>query len=315
MKRNNTWVAWALAVAMIGYLVGSATVSRSAVVPGFNYSSYATGTALHADLIQAASTGPRVVGADLAYSASNTNSAGFAATSTVGELNLNLQPSNVPFAAKKASARGAGLELGVGSSLPADAGDVLQLAGEAGQAAPPNAATANVTDLGPIALPPVAYASLLHSEARAVDAPLNPCLSTPSSPLSMARGYAADAQLLNTGADLPDDRFAAPVVATDDPNPERSVTQSWSYTYAVPNNFSDSNGLHYGLVTEIHQTYAPVTIIRDAVAGGTLIIEVLGEWVFKTVATGLPGGSQIFYNVIDPATGQQVPKTTPILRI
>ena len=318
MKRKNTWLAWALAVGLISYLVGAATVSRSAVAPT-PISAYASGIALHADAIQAGLAGPRIVGADLAYSSAQLNSAGFAPVSPQNELQLNLQPTDKEFAGKNASARGAGLELGIASDLPANAGDALAQT-QAGSVAPPTAAP-EIKDAGlGDALAPLAYASLLHSEA-ASQWNGNPCLTTAVSPISYGRGYAADAQLLNTGDEAPDGRFEAPLVATDDPLPERSVVQTKSYVYAVPNG-NVTGGQHYGLVSEIHQTYAPVSLNRGPLL--PLIIEVLGEWVFKTTATGLKDnpatpavneGAHIEYYTLDDVTHAPVSPTTDIIRV
>lgn len=322
MKRNNAWLAWALAVGLMAYLVGAAVPGQSSIdAPGV-ITAYASGTALHADAIQGGLTGPRIVGADLAFSAANANSAGFSAINPQNEMQLFLQPeiTGTPFSGKNASARGAGLELGLGSDLPTGAGDVIQET-FAGQVAPPNGPAVVKDDGLGSALAPLVFASLLHSEAAArFDE--NPCLSSTSQPIAFGRGYAADAQLLNTGGAAPDGRFETPVVATDDPNPDRSVVDTKSYVYAAPNT-NTTGGQHYGLVSEIHETYAPVTLLRMAPAPA-LIIEVLGEWVFKTTVTGVADnlatptvneGAKIEYYTLDKATGQPVTPTTDVIRV
>ena len=107
---------------MLGYLVGSATVSRSAVDPARFRVATPPAPRCTLDAIQAGLTGPRVVGADLAFSASNTNgiAAGFSRRRTRSELQLYTQPDNLvtPFVGKHTSARGAGLELGLAAICP-----------------------------------------------------------------------------------------------------------------------------------------------------------------------------------------------------
>lgn len=321
MKRKNTWLAWALAVGLLSYMVGAATVSRSLPPTPGPVSGYASGTALHVDAVQAGLAGPRLLGAELAYSTAQLNAQGFAAISPETENQLRLQPTlDAPatFAGKNASARGGGLEVGVASDLPADAGDALAQT-QAGSVAPPNS-PAVIKDAGlGDALAPLAYASLLHSEA-ASQWTSNPCASTANSPIAFGRGYAADAQILETGATAPDGRFGAPLIATDDPDPERSVVQTRSFTYATPNT-NITGGQHYGLVSEVRQTYAPISLARGPLPD--LIIEVLGEWVYKTTVTGTPDnlatpavneGAKIEYYSLTEA-GAPVTPTTTVIRI
>ena len=314
MKRTNTWLASSLAVALLAFMLGSAVASRGAVVEPEPVFGYATGTPLHLDALQADPAGPRLADVEVGFSAANVNSNGFPATSGVSENSINLQPAadsfdpERPFATKQASARGAGLQLGLGSDLPTGGGDVLA-ATEAGALVAPPATDSDVQDAGPITqLAPLAYASLLHSEAAATWTG-NPCLSTINSPISIGRGYAADAQLLDTGDTNTDGTFGAPVVATDDPNPARAVVQSRSFMYAIPNGDPGK----FGLVSEIHQTYAPVSLARGPLP--PVIIEVLGEWVFKLTATGKTDGAKIEYYTLDEATGTPVTPTTAIIRI
>lgn len=313
VKRTNTWLAWALVVGLLAFMLGSATASRGKVNEATPVFGYGTGTPLHLDALQAGTTGPRVADVELGFSAANVNSNGFPATGGVNENNVALQPPADgfdparPFAGKQASARGAGLLLGLGSDLPTNGGDVLA-ATESGALVSPPPTDSEVNDAG-IAdtLAPLAYASLLHSEANATWTG-NPCTSTISSPISFGRGYAADAQLIDTGTG-DENGFEAPLVATDDPNPQRSVVQSRSFLYAIPNGDAGK----FGLVSEIHQTYAPVSLARGPLP--PVIIEVLGEWVFKATATGKAGGASIEYYTLDEATGQPVTPTTAVIRI
>ncbi|MEY2397554.1 MAG: hypothetical protein QOJ00_728 [Actinomycetota bacterium] len=319
MKRNNAWLAWALAIGMLAYMLGAAIPGRTKVneTPGFT--ARATGVAVHADVIQAGATGPRVVDGEIAFSAVNANSDGFGGTSTQNEMQVNLQPNTLPFAGKQASARGGALELGLGSSVPTPAGDTLAET-ESEAVAPPNSPLV-VKDAGPLPINPVAYASLLHTEALA-NYTETPCLSIASSPIAYGRGYAADAQLLDTSGSTTSGPLVNPVLATDDPRPNRNVSQTVTYLYSVPNS-NTTGGQHYGLVTETHETFAPVTVLRMAPAPA-LIIEVLGEWIFKTTATGIPDNpatvgvneaGSVQYYVVDDVSKQPVTPTTDVIRI
>ncbi|MDP1795020.1 MAG: hypothetical protein Q8K63_12875, partial [Acidimicrobiales bacterium] len=92
MKRTNTWLAWALAVGLLAYMVGSATASRGKVDGTDPVFGFATGTPLHLDALQLGLTGPRVADVEVGFSSTNVNSNGFPATSGVNENNINLQP-------------------------------------------------------------------------------------------------------------------------------------------------------------------------------------------------------------------------------
>src|SRR5438309_11994023 len=60
-------------------------------------------------------------------------------------------------------------------------------------------------------------------------------------------------------------------------------------------------------MSEVRQTIAPVTLFAGTPNETT--IELLGEWVLQTVATGMPGGAWIHYG---PGT---VSPQTPIVRL
>jgi len=317
LKRKNAWLAWALSIGLIAYMLGAALPSRSKVdqVPGIT--ARASGVAIHADAIQAGATGPRVVDAEIAFAAANVNSDGFGATSAQNEMQVNVQPQAIPFVGTKASGRGGALELGLGSDVPTNADTLAQTVSEA--VAPPNSPIV-IKDAGPLPINPLAYVSLLHSEALA-NFGENPCVSASNSPIAYGRGYAADAQLIDTSASTTSGPLTNPVIATDDPNPARAVSQSASFVYAIPNS-NTTGGQHYGLVSETHTTFAPVTILRMAPAPA-LIIEVLGEWVFKTTATGIPDNpatagvneaGKVEYYVLDDVTKAPVTPSTAVIR-
>ena len=118
------------------------------------------------------------------------------------------------------------------------------------------------------------------------------------SDLSRGLGYAADAQILDSGADDEPD-LDAPVVATDTDG--RNVVQSIARTTLVPN----SAGA-FGLQSKVSQTLAPVNI------ADSLIIEVAGEWELTATATGIAGQSTVSYHPSDDAS---IDPSTPVLRV
>jgi hypothetical protein len=317
LKRNKTWLAWALAVGLVAYLLGAATAGTSTVTDGESVVAYASGTALHVDALQGGVTGPRIADVELAFSAVSADSNGFSAVSRVTENEVLVQPDptdhdpETPFEGKNASARGAGLELGLGDDVPTNAGSVLAETRSGATASPDSDESA---DLGPVPINPAAWASLLHSDAIANwDDPT--CLTNANLPIAYGRGYAADAELLDAGSTAPDGSLGSPVIATDDPNPERNVTQTSSVVYAVPNGVAD----HYGLVSDVRQTYAPISVLQDPLGATTLIIEVLGEWWVRTTADGI-NPATIEYGVTDndpasPTFGDPIAPGATVIRI
>ncbi len=315
MKRNKTWLAWALAVGLVAYLLGAATASRSVVDAGQTVRAYASGTALHADALQ--SGGTRVADVEAAFSAANVDSAGFTTPGRQTENEVLVQPNPAdsdppsPFVGKNASARGAGLEVSLGESVPVPPGSALALPRQRANAtaAPDTSETAEV--LGLTTLAPLAYASVLHADAEARWA-TSTCFRSANSPIAYSRGYAADLQLLDASqagtTPLPE-----PIVATDHPDPSRNVIQTNSFVYAIPNGQPGK----FGLVSEVHQTYAPISIVR----GGTIplpniVIEVLGEWFVKATVLGVASPlNAIEYGVTDPMTGNPVPPGATVIRV
>jgi hypothetical protein len=309
---------------MISIGIVTAQNSQSIVpVPGF--AGYSTGTAIHATALQAGDTGPRLVNADAGFSAAESNTAALGAKAN--EMQVALHSADAD--GKNSSGRGAGLQVDIGGGLPEDQ-QAIALAGQANSTAPPSTGferhelpgIPNNPGDGPLALNPIAWASLLRGEALA-NFTDDPCGLGPLTPLGYGLGYAADAQLLDASGSTtglpPDGRLIAPIVATDNPFPERSAVQSRSITYAVPNGAGK-----YGLVSETRMTFAPIHIGRFNPLGlpaeiapgvGTgLVVELLGEWVFRATATGLPGGASLSYGVED-GFGHPVTPGTAVIRL
>ena len=258
------------------------------------FSAFSTGTVVHADALQAAIAGPRLVDGEIAFSGASANSQGLTAP-VINEMSQAVSPA---LTGKATAGRGSGLEVGLGTSTPnnPNANQII-LAGQASANAAPT--TPLVTkEVGPVPADPIAYASLLRGQAAAAWDP-NVCVI--GQPLSYGLGYAADAQLLDTSTANADGTMKAPVVATDTTQNARAVSQAKSFTYLKPN----GDGT-WGVVSETHETIAPVTLFKGTV--NEVTIEALGEWVLRATSTGK--GSTIDY-----APGGSVTPTTPVLRI
>jgi LPXTG-motif cell wall-anchored protein len=198
---------------------------------------------------------------------------------------------------KLSFARGAGLELGVGTT-PVDP-DQLQLTGLAEADAPPPSTANEEIELSE--LDPLAYASLLEGNAVANsnESGLVPDVCVLGDDLSRGRGHAADVDLLDTGGDENENGLDAPLVSLDDiddvEGDTRSVSQTQSRTRLVP-----IGGNSFGLMSEVSMTIAPVTVAQDLPASDPLrllTIEVGGEWTLRAVATGGSGSS---VELLDP---------------
>ncbi len=316
-KRLSIGLGLLLALGVFPVLSAGAQVK----IAEADFSGYATGTAVSVAALRGGTTGPQVVNAQEAFSGATVASKGTTSLPAQGpsavkggivnEVNQVVQPAKLPDTATdpelkgdKSYARGAGLEVGLVQDLPTAANDII-LAGKSQQSAPPSGKPV-VNELGPVPANPIAYATLLKGTAQARWNTDNTCIL--GEPISAGIGEAANAQLVDTGATRPDGQMGTPLVSGRAPAPERNVASSFSYTMLVPQTDATGKviGPNFGLMTETRQTIAPVTIL-----GGALTIEVLGEWVLRSVATGVGGaaGNWVFYG---PA---KVSPETPAVRI
>lgn len=291
------------------------------------YNGYSTGTVVHADALQglalalpgAAPGGnaSQVVNAEVAFSGATVASKGTdgftfgpraAAGTIVNEVDQVVQPdlSTPSLPGDRSYGRGSAVEVGLLTPIP-DFNNTLILEGKAEASAPPSTDLVDRSITVPVN--PVAYASVLRGQAQASYDPDNCILGEP---ISFGRGFAADAQLLNTGDVLPGGAFALPLVATDAPTPERAVSQSQSVTRLVPQVDIDGNrvGDNFGLMSETRMTIAPITLFKNTPSQVT--IEFLGEWVLRAVATGIPGHAYMFYG---PGRTSAQNNQTPVLRV
>ncbi|HEX2699799.1 MAG TPA: NPXTG-anchored protein [Acidimicrobiales bacterium] len=300
---------------------GAAPVGAQVPAAQADYKGYSTGTVVHADALTVGAT--RIVDTEVAYSGASvaskgtggvTQGPGAAAGTIVNEMEQVVQPAlpnttlDPSLQGNRSFGRGSGLEIGVGTTVSTDVNaNQILLAQRALASAPPS--TDLITkEVGPVKIDPAAYASLLRGQAQARWNGDSTCVV--GEDLSTGLGYAADAQLLNLGApSAGNDPFTGPVAATDAPTPERRVSQTRSVTKLVPQTDAAGNkiGDNFGLMSETRMTIAPITLLKNTAT--PLTIELLGEWVLRSVATGIPGQAYVTYG---PGT---VTPSTPVLSL
>jgi LPXTG-motif cell wall-anchored protein len=265
---------------------------------------FATSQPAHVSALEAGGT--RVADAEVAWSSAAVDAdADGLKGAKLNEMNRIFQPDK---AGKMSYARGSGLEVGL-ATTPADPNQVILTALAEADAAPSSDALEEIAVEG---LDPVAYASLVRGQAvaNANESGLVPDVCVLGDDISRGHAFAADAQLLDAGGDTASPQLDGPVIALDDqPNPgdARSVSQSTSRMKLVPGGGANV----FGLMAEVRQTIAPVTLLRadPTDVTRTITIEVLGEWVLRVVANGKSGGASVFYG-----PGEVSPQTS-ILRI
>ena len=263
---------------------------------------YATGQPAHASSLEFGET--RIVNGEVAWSGATVDAdADGLKGAKLNEVNRIVQPDK---AGKLTYARGSGLEIGLGTT-PADENQVIVTA-KAEAEAPPR--SSDIQEIGVEGLDPLAYASLLRGTAVANsnDSGLVPDVCVLGDDLSRGTGFATDVELIDTGGDTSQPNLDGALVALDDQDPERSVSQSTSRMKLVPTGKPNN----FGLMAEVRQTIAPVTILQGddddpTTALRTITIEILGEWVLRVVSFG--DKSSVFYG---PG---EVSPSTPILRI
>jgi uncharacterized repeat protein (TIGR01451 family) len=295
-RRRFVFAAVALA---LGMLPATATAQSSFAAADFE--AFANGAVYHTDAVQTGET--RVTNIDEAFSGAAVDSGGLGGA----KLNEMARPFQNPQNSGRTYGRGSGLEVGILESSTDPTPTITQAAIVEAAAGPGSGDTGlRQQEVGPVALDPIAYASLLRGQARAQWSDSSCILG---SDLSFGLGFANDTQLIDTGGDpTPDPRLENALIATDHPSPERGVAQSLSRTRLVPqtNQANQVVGGNFGVLAETRQTIAPVTLFANT--PNALTIETLGEWVLQAQAGGVPGSSFVHYG---PGT---VSPETPILR-
>ena len=253
-------------IALLAALVP--TVGTSAqVVPLANFSGYSTGTAFHTGVLEIDTM--RLEDTEVAFSGANVNSAG------IGPALANEMDQAYQMAAEAgdmSAGRGSGLEVGVGTTVP-NMTDVNQInPGSTVQAFAPESTGLLTENFTEVNLDPIINSEYLRGQAQAI---YGPCVL--GQPISSGLGYAGSAALVDSGTSK----------LLESNTGDNAVHQSRSFTYLTPNE-NDK----YGLVSETRQILAPVTLL----AGPTpVVVEFAGEWVLRSTASGMQGGSTVVY--------------------
>jgi hypothetical protein len=313
-------IAGGLLAALVGVAGGPAVQAQTEPTfpGGATFNAYSAGANVHAAAVDGGVGGPRVADASIAFSSAATDSTtvkGIASETqnaivpTPGTSGLAVDP-----AGDSAYGKGTALEVGLGASLPDENGDQIALSSRAEAAAQPiktapsdpKPAGANSADTGlvqsqQVEIPgsPLAYVNALPNEAEAVWSNKTCILGQP---ISYGRGRAATAQLVDAAADdgtTPD--LDSPLVNVSQDffgDSGRGAADTKSFTYLVNN----GDGT-FGVASETHMTFAPIGLLQtDPAAPAPIIIEILGEWVFRATATGKPGGAKVEYTVNYPSS-------------
>jgi len=249
-----------------------AVPAAAAPLSSQEFAAYSTGTVISSNVLTLGTSTTGAVRAAVSGSTVDSTGLGNAITDELGQ---NVQP---PLPAKNAYGRGTGLEVGL--VVPADQQtDVNQLllSGLAEASAPPPEGFPDPITKD-IALPPslagIATASLLRGQAQAIYDP-NTCAI--GRPISYGLGSAADLSLVGAP---PNSLVGTATPASPTAN---SVSKSESFSYFIPN--PDGS---FGLVSETHQIVAPITLLNTPL-GPSISIEVAGEFILRSTATGIPG--------------------------
>jgi hypothetical protein len=276
------------------------------------FSGYSNGSNVHVDALNAGATGPRVADVETTFSGSAANSAGL--KEVPNEMGVDVVPApgtkspSVDPAGKQAYGKGSAVEVGLGNNIPISDTNQIPLPTPAEAAAAPaarsdgkpvtNSSVTGLIDNPLVTVPgdPVAYVKAASTQAAAA---YNPRTCPIGQPLSYGRSHTATAQVLDAGKANADGSMGGPVVSAQASafGDNRSENDARSFTYLV----SNGDGT-YGVASETHQTFAPIALLgTDPTAPPPVVIEVLGEWVFRAVATGKPGGAKVTYAVIGPS--------------
>ncbi|MCA1836625.1 MAG: hypothetical protein LC721_09975, partial [Actinobacteria bacterium] len=261
-------------VALLAALAPMSGQSASAqVAPLSQFSGYSTGTAIHAGALETSGT-TRLVDTEVAFSGANVNSSGLGAP-LMNEMKQAYQL--VTTAADMSAGRGSGLEVGLATVVPNGTNANQINPGSTVQAFAPESTGLLEKHFIDVNLDPIINSDYLRGEAQAT---YGPCVL--GQPISSGRGYSGSADLVNSST--------AAMLATNTTPGNDAVTQSRSFTYLVPNGSNK-----YALVSETRQILAPITLVPPIAGVGGVIIEFAGEWVLRSTATGLQGGSTVVY--------------------
>lgn len=272
---------------------------------------FANGQTLHVGALE--SGGTRLVDTEVAWASANVDAsdAGLG-PAKLNEVNRTFQKA---LSAKHTYARGSGLEIGLGTTpeAPADANQIIVNQSQAPTESDAPDSSSDMDELLTVDADPLAFASVLRSNTVANwnNSGLVPGACVLTDDLARGQAYAADVELLDTDATMEaPEGLEAAILSLDDENPARAVSQNTTRTRLVPNEGKPNN---YGLMSEVRQTIAPITLLADdrpdAEAPRVVTIEILGEWVLRATANGHNNTGAIHYG-----PGEASPET-PLLRV
>jgi len=298
-----TSFAVAVLAAGAGSIAGVGNASAQVPFADADFHGFATGTVVHVDALQAASTGPQLANAEVAFSgasvASNGTGAGGAPAEIVNEMGQIVQPKlpvsgDAKLAGNHSFGRGSGLEVGLGQNIPAGAPQIP--ISKVQVSAPPT--TSDDSNLVSVPAAPLASAQAARGLASAQWSASSTC-PLGNAPISFGEGYVADARLLSQSAGS-DNPIPDPLVGAETPiDPVATTSDAKSFTVlAAPTNSSgalipsDANGL----LSETLETIAPVTLFQGT--SNEVTIRVLGTWELKVAAGGVPGSAHVEYGPV-----------------
>jgi hypothetical protein len=277
-------------VAIVGaFVLNWAPAAQAVTLTGLGVKGFSNGNVIHAGALNSGNT--TVVEGEVAWAGAAADDAKLG----LGPVKLNefARPFQ-PALTKNSYARASGVEAGLGTN-PTVANQI-RLTNLAEAAAAPSSKSVKTTTIN---ADPVAFADAASgtSVANWNSSGLVPGVCVIGDDISRGVGFAANAQLLNAATGTNSNGMTAPVVATfaNDSNP-RAVSQTTSRERLVPVKGHPDT---FGLMSEVRQTIAPVTLLANNAAGATaprlITIEFLGEWVLRVIANGFKGGATVFY--------------------
>jgi Domain of unknown function DUF11 len=253
-------------------------------LPPTGYAGYGTASVIHTDLLQVGTQ--RLENLDAAFSGAAFTSAPLA-QATTNEMLRVVAPA---LSAGNAYGRGSGLEVGVAID---QSGQNQIIPGSVAEAKAPPSTGLVTKEVGPASVDPLLGASLLRGQAQS----LANAACTTGADLSYGLGYAANLGLVGTPN--------SPTLSTAAATPDRSVSQSRSHTFLVPQVGTSTPIRKFGLASETRETIAPITFFKGTPQQFTL--EFAGEWVLRSTADGNTG--TVFYG-----PGNVTPET-PLVRV
>ncbi len=263
----------AVAITMIAVLGGTPIRAEAQLLSEQAFSGFSTGTQVSVNAVQIGQT--QVANVQEAFAGASVNSQGLG-TPITNEMGQAVQPA---LGDKAAYGRGTGLELGALTNFPDAAGvNQLLLSGLAQASSPPPQGVPDPITrvLGPVDIPPLLFAGLLRGQAQAI---YEHDVCAIGQPISYGNGEAANAQVVPSGPGGP-----GGLVNTALPGQGTTTAQTRSFEYFIPN----GDGT-FGLVSETRQHVAPISVGAPVLGVAPLSIEVVGEFVMRTIATGKPG--------------------------